>query len=172
MMEIAGMVLDAVVAGLLVATIIYCMVLDRRIRSFKAEQKLLSGLVGDLNSATKNAEEAVAGLKVSSQAAQGDLGGKLSKARSLSDELAFMVETGSNIAARLSTPSARAAEPVKSSPRRSEPADNVAVLDVHNARRKKVEPAFARPVNRPATPPAAEAEESPISLQQILQSAR
>ncbi|HHK74663.1 MAG TPA: hypothetical protein ENJ57_05805 [Rhizobiales bacterium] len=172
MMEVAGMVLDAVVACLLVATIVYCMVLDRRIRSFKAEQKLLTGLVGDLNSATRNAEEAVAGLKVTSQVTQGELGGKLDKARSLSDELAFMVETGSNIASRLSNPAARA-EPVQQRQGRSEPGDNVAVLNPRKPRREKVEPAFTRPVSRPGPQSVMnEAEEAPVSLQQVLQNAR
>ncbi len=171
MMEIAELVLNVIVAGLLVATIIYCMVLDRRIRTFKAEQKTLSGLVGDLNSATRNAEDAVAGLKVTTKAAQGDLGGKLSKARSLSDELAFMVESGNSIATKLSDPSARGGH-IKQPELHREPADNVAVLDVRKARREKVEPAFSRPAPRfvPQAEDGRGAE--PASLAQILRTAR
>ncbi len=166
MMVIAGLVLDLIVAGLLVATIIYCMILDRRIRSFKMEQSSLAGIIGDLNSATQSAEVAVAGLKVTSQAAEGDLGGKLNRAKSLSDELAFMVETGNNLASKLADPSGRGRPGVDVA------GDNVAMFDAARRSGRKVEPAFSKPAPKMKAPAVPDRWDDADSLTQMLRQAR
>lgn len=140
MIALTGIVLEALVAVLLIVTIIYCIILDRRIRSFKSEQLNLSGLVAQLSSATTNAEVAVAGLKITADEADGELDSKLKRARSLSEELAFMVETGNNLAGKLADPALRGQPLVAASP----PA-NVAYLRsaAEGRATEKTEPAFA-----------------------------
>lgn len=148
MIVLAGLVLEAVVAVLLVVTIIYCIMLDRRIRSFKSEQINLAGLVAQLSNATDHAEVAVAGLKSTAEEADGELDSKLKKARSLSEELAFMVETGNNLAGKLADP-ARRGEPARG----ASAADNVAYLKPAanpGVRAEKREPAFANSAASPA----------------------
>ncbi len=165
MMVIAGLVLDIIIAGLLIATIIYCMILDRRIRSFKLEQSSLAGVIGDLNNATQSAEVAVAGLKMTSQAAEGDLGGKLNRARSLSDELAFMVETGNNIASKLAEPSMRGEK-------RAAAGDNIAMFDTARGRHRKVEPAFSNSAPKMKADAQVERLDDTDSLARMLRQAR
>jgi len=148
MIAVTGLVLEGLVAVLLVVTIIYCILLDRRIRSFKAEQINLAGLVAQLSNATEHAEVAVAGLKSTAEEADGELDGKLRKARSLSEELAFMVETGNNLAGKLADPARRG--PLAG---QDPAADNVAYLTTaarSRSRTIKTEPAFANPVARSA----------------------
>lgn len=148
MIVLAGLVLEAVVAVLLVVTIIYCIMLDRRIRSFKSEQINLAGLVAQLSNATDHAEVAVAGLKTTAEEADGELDSKLKKARSLSEELAFMVETGNNLAGKLADP-ARRGEPARG----ASAADNVAYLKPAanpGVRAEKREPAFTNSAASPA----------------------
>ena len=100
-MEIAGLVLEGTVTVLLVATIIFCIVLERRMRAFRADHEGFALLIGDLNEATRNAEKAVSGLKLTATEAEADLGDKLRRARALSDELTFMVDAGNSLAERL-----------------------------------------------------------------------
>ncbi len=147
MIAVTGLVLEALVAVLLMVTIVYCIILDRRIRSFKAEQINLAGLVTQLSSATTNAEVAVAGLKTTAEEADDELDGKLKKARSLSEELAFMVETGTNLAGKLADPDRRG-----HSVRHEQDANNVAYLKTGSksqAHTGRMEPAFANPVRKP-----------------------
>lgn len=130
MMAVTGILLDGVVACLLVATIAYCIMLERRIRSFRTDQAELAGIIGKLDSATKNAEEAVAGLKVTADETGGNLDGKLSHARTMSNELAFMVEAGDSIAHKLSNSASRG---------------GTSVLDINVARRARCqEPVFRK----------------------------
>lgn len=145
MIALTGLVLEGLVAVLLIVTIFYCVILDRRIRSFKAEQINLAELVAQLSSATANAEVAVAGLKITTEEADDELDGKLKKARSLSEELAFMVETGNNLAGKLAEPSLRGL-----GDRHEAVADNVAYLKMPKKRPvalQKTEPAFSNPVS-------------------------
>ncbi len=107
-MEIAGLVLEGTVIVLLVATIVFCIILERRMRAFRADHEGFALLIGDLNEATRNAEKAVSGLKLTATEAEADLGDKLRRARALSDELTFMVDAGNSLAERLA--GARAAE--------------------------------------------------------------
>lgn len=171
MIALTGMILEAVVAVLLVVTIAYCIMLDRRIRAFKSEQVNLAGLVAELSDATSNAQLAVAGLKNTADEADGELDGKLKKARSLSEELAFMVETGNSLAGKLADPARRGgSEPLMparkpAQPRESQPVrDNVAYLKSSKRRgpAEKTEPAFANPVRPAADTPLHEDVQRPV----------
>jgi hypothetical protein len=93
--------MDVVVAALLVATIVYCFLLNRRLDSVRAGQGELRGLVAEFNKATERARASIADLRSASDDAGRTLQDQIAKARSLADELAFMAETGSKLADRL-----------------------------------------------------------------------
>lgn len=89
--------LDIIVAVLLAITIGYGVVLNRKLgnlRSFKTELKSLSSKFGD---ATARADESVGKLK---KTANGLLD-SIDKARSLRDDLVFLVDRGDSTADRL-----------------------------------------------------------------------
>lgn len=84
-----AVLVEAAVGCLLLVTIAYCAVLERRIRSFRESQESLRGLVAELNAATARAESAVAGLATTTKAAEGALESRLREARTLSRTLAL-----------------------------------------------------------------------------------
>lgn len=96
-----SMVIELVVGGLLVATITYCYLLDRRLRMLRDGEGDLKQVVVALDRATTRAQGAITDLRVSCDTLTRDLDRDLKKARGLADELALMVEAGDHIADRL-----------------------------------------------------------------------
>lgn len=92
---------DAIVAVLLVATIGYSVVLNRRLGAVRNDREKFEDLIRNLASVSKSAEAAVANLRSNAD----DLGRRLDKrvgeARSLSDDLIYMIERGGTIADKL-----------------------------------------------------------------------
>lgn len=93
--------LDLLVAGLLVATIVYCWMLNRRLDSLRGAQEQLKTLIQDFNRATEQARSGVQELKQASQLAGEELRQQVDKARGLADELVFITDTGVRLAERL-----------------------------------------------------------------------
>ncbi|MEQ8747616.1 DUF6468 domain-containing protein [Pyruvatibacter sp.] len=98
-----GLLIEVIVAGLLVATIAYCFLLDRRLRALRDGESDLKQIVVSLDRATSRAQSAITDLRVHADGMTRDLERDLKKARALADELALMVEAGDSIADRLGT---------------------------------------------------------------------
>lgn len=92
---------DAVVALLLIATIGYSVVLNRRLTAVRSDREKFEVLIRNLNTASKRAEDAVANLRATADDLGRHLDKKVEEARGLSDDLAYMIERGSNIADKL-----------------------------------------------------------------------
>lgn len=95
--------MDVVVSALLVATITYAVVLDRRIRQLREARKELETMVVGFNAATARAESAIGDLKMGTEAGSRELKPLVAKAREIADDLAFLVERGNELADRLDT---------------------------------------------------------------------
>ncbi len=110
------LVLDGVVVVLLVASIGYAVVLNRRIGEMRKWKAEFDRLISTFNQATKRAEAGIQSLKSVASQRGPDLQRSLDKARSLRDDLAYLVERGDTLADRLtasvraSIPTPRAAE--------------------------------------------------------------
>lgn len=98
---LVGLLIELVVGGLLVATIAYCFLLDRRLRALRDGEGDLKQVVVALDRATTRAQGAITDLRVSCDGLTRDMQRDLKKARGLADELALMVEAGDHIADRL-----------------------------------------------------------------------
>lgn len=96
-----GMILEGLVAVLLVVTVGYCAVLDRRLRALRSGQDGLRSLIEALDGATARAQESVAALRGSSEVVGRTLDERVTRARGLADELALMIETANRLADRL-----------------------------------------------------------------------
>ncbi len=94
---------DAIVAVLLIATISYAAVLNRRLGLLRADRAKLEELVNGLTVATQRAEMAVGQLKSVATESGRDLERRTEQAQSLRDDLSYMVERGGTIADRLET---------------------------------------------------------------------
>lgn len=96
-----GLIVDGLVAILLIVTIFYCLLLDRRLRALRSGQDGLKSVIAELDVATARAERAIGQLSaLGSRETQG-LEKAMRDARTLSDELSLMVEAGNNLADRL-----------------------------------------------------------------------
>lgn len=93
--------LDAVVAGLLVVTIAYAVMLNRRLTRFRDGRAELEAMIGEFRTATEQAQSAVERLKQSAGARQSDLAEQVESARALRDELAFLADRSAGEANRL-----------------------------------------------------------------------
>ena len=97
----ASMWLDGVVAALLVITIAYAAMLNRRLVKLRDGRAELEAMIGEFKAATTQAQGAVERLKQSAGARQSDLAEQIDAARSLRDELAFLADRGAGEANRL-----------------------------------------------------------------------
>jgi len=92
---------DLVVAVLLIVTIVYAALLNRRLTGLRSDKAELQALIQGLTAASHNAETAVSALK----AAKDDIGRQLestvARAQGLRDDLAYMIERGTTLADRL-----------------------------------------------------------------------
>ena len=75
-----GMIIDGLVAILLMLTIGYCIMLNRRLKLLKADEQSLRATISELVTATEIAERAIGGLKLTVHECDIGLGERLRKA--------------------------------------------------------------------------------------------
>ena len=98
---IITLVLDSILVLFLLAVMILCIFVYRRLSIIKDGHEELSIIVDNLNQAITNAQQSVNGIKAAAIEAEGDLQSTIKKARSMVDELSLMTEVGNNLANRL-----------------------------------------------------------------------
>jgi chromosome segregation ATPase len=96
-----GLLIESVVAVLLLLTIGYCILLNRRLRRFKADEHSLKATISELITATEIAERAIAGLKVTVRDCDQNLGERLRTAERFAADIARQVEAGESVLNRL-----------------------------------------------------------------------
>jgi hypothetical protein len=96
-----SLIVEVTLAGLLVATLICCLRLDRRLRLLRGDQENLSATVRALNAGVTAAQSSLAGLRAAAHDADESLGRRVSSARGLADELSLLTSAGERIAARI-----------------------------------------------------------------------
>ena len=112
-----GIVIESLVAVLLMVTIAYCMLLNKRLKRLKADEHSLKATIGELITATEIAERAIGGLKLTVRDVNENLGAKLTAATEMSEQLRKQLGECDNVVRRLSRitsaarPSTAAAEP-------------------------------------------------------------
>lgn len=95
------LIADALVASLLVATIITCYVLAKRIERLKADEAAMRQTVGALIAATDTAERAIAGLKLTLGDCDRTLAERLQTAERYAADLAAQIEAGQVVMDRI-----------------------------------------------------------------------
>jgi Domain of unknown function (DUF6468) len=96
-----GLLIESVVAVLLLLTITYCVLLNQRLRKFKADEHSLKATISELITATEIAERAIAGLKVTVRDCDQNLGERLRTAERFAADIARQLEAGESILSRL-----------------------------------------------------------------------
>jgi chromosome segregation ATPase len=107
------MVIESLVAVLLLLTIGYCMVLNKRLLRLKADEQSLKATIGELITATEIAERAIGGLKHTVRDVNENLGSQLNSATDMSRQLTKLLAEGDGVLRRISkiAVAARPAEP-------------------------------------------------------------
>jgi len=106
-----GLLVEMLVAALLLLTIGYCMLLNKRLKRLKADEQSLKATIAELITATEIAERAIGGLKVTVRECDQTLGSQLASAGEIADRLKTQTLAGEEVLHRLSR-IALAARPV------------------------------------------------------------
>jgi len=97
-----GIAIESLVAILLMLTIGYCMLLNKRLKRLKADEHSLKAVIAELITATEIAERAIGGLKLTVRDVNENLGSQLASAAELSLQLKKQLAEGDNVFRRLS----------------------------------------------------------------------
>lgn len=97
-----GLVIESLVAALLLVTIGYCMLLNKRLKLLRADEQSLKATIGELITATEIAERAIAGLKITVRECNDTIGGQLGTASEICERLQAQINTGQGVLHRLS----------------------------------------------------------------------
>ena len=111
-----GLVIEALVAVLLVVTIGYCMLLNKRLLRLKADEQSLKATIGELITATEIAERAIGGLKHTVRDVNENLGEQIAAATDLSERLIRQLAEGDAVLGRLSRIAVAARTPAAPAP--------------------------------------------------------
>src|ERR1700709_2384885 len=96
-----GIAIESVVAGLLLLTLGYCMLLNRRLKRLKGDEQSLKASIGELITATEIAERAIGVLKHTVRDVNDDLSNQLEAAAEMSRQLNKHVIDGNSLFRRL-----------------------------------------------------------------------
>jgi len=95
-----AMALELTLTALLAATLIYCILLERRLAAVRKGQDGLKRMIGELNAAIAGAGASLRALKAAAAGAAETLDERLKRARAVADELAVLSSSGERIAQR------------------------------------------------------------------------
>jgi hypothetical protein len=118
-----GIFIDLTIVTLLIVTIAFAAVLNRRLAAWRQDRSEFERLIRQFNEAAARAEAGVERLKTASEQTGKTLQQAVTKGQSLRDDLAYLVERAEPLADRL-TEGVRAAR----SARREEPALSAASM--------------------------------------------
>jgi hypothetical protein len=136
-----GMVIETLVAVLLMVTIGYCILLNKRLTRLKADEHSLKAVIAELITATEIAERAIGGLKLAVRDVNENLGSQLAAATQMSDQLYRQLSEADNVVRRLSKIAIAARpvthpEPVAVQPKPSAAKAVAAAAEAFSERRK------------------------------------
>lgn len=97
-----GLIIECLVAILLMITIGYCWLLNKRLQRLKADEASLKATIGELITVTEIAERAIGGLKLTVREVNENLGRDIADATALSEHLKKQLGEGDNVLRRLS----------------------------------------------------------------------
>jgi uncharacterized protein DUF6468 len=136
-----GVVIESLVAVLLMLTIGYCMLLNKRLQRLKADEHSLKATIAELITATEIAERAIGGLKHTVRDVNENLGSQLTAATQMAGHLKDMLAEGDGVIRRLGRIAIAArptqeAEPAPAAPQVSTAKSIAAAAEAFSERRR------------------------------------
>ena len=113
MSHLLGILIESLVTILLMLTIGYCMLLNKRLKRLKADEHSLKATIAELITATEIAERAIGGLKHTVRDVNENLGNQLTAATEMTGQLKKQLGECDQVVRRLSriTSAARPSTP-------------------------------------------------------------
>jgi hypothetical protein len=96
-----GIAIEVLVALLLIVTIGYCVLLNRKLGALRQDENAMRGLTRELTEATGTAERAIQSLKTSAADWDRALGARMRHAERVNEELGARVDAGQDMVGRL-----------------------------------------------------------------------
>jgi len=96
-----GLAVELALTGLLAITLVYCIVLERRLAAVRKGQNSIKAVIGQLDAAISKAGASMHALKATTAGAAEQLDARLKGARAVIDELSLLTASGDRIAQRL-----------------------------------------------------------------------
>lgn len=100
------LIVELIVAGLLVATIVYAVILDRKLGALRKSKSEMESLIKDFADSTMKAEQGLAELRSHAGSSGNDLQQQVDDAAKVLTDLKFLVERGETLSNHLETASA------------------------------------------------------------------
>ena len=94
---IAGLLVNVIIIALLVVTIAYCWVLNRRIKILQDSKGELAQLLKHFDESTQRASESIIALQAASKKIGETIQSRVEKANFLLDDLSFMIEKATKV---------------------------------------------------------------------------
>ena len=88
-----GLIVEGLVSTLLVATIFYCISVNRKLERLRDEQKGMHQFIRELSAATTNADKAIQSLRTTVQDSGDELAGQIDKGRNMNRQLKGQIES-------------------------------------------------------------------------------
>ena len=159
-MSIIGIALDLLLAGLLMAALLFGWILNRRLKALKDSHAGFADSVATLDRAAQRAEMGLAELRGATEQAADLLAGRIAKARDLADDLDRLTVRGAAVVERQAALTAQQA--TSQAAVRAAPPSPRALAEQLAAERAQFGGAAPRAVRQPAPMDRAPAERAPI----------
>ena len=101
MMPIITLAFESGLCILLAATLVYCVVLERRLKAVRQGQEGLNAMIGDLNASLASAGASLRAMQAAAGTVGEELDKKVASARAAIDELGLVNASGERIAQRI-----------------------------------------------------------------------
>lgn len=95
------LILDSMMAMLLIATIVFCLKLNKRIKVLHDSKSELAGLIQQFDQSIEAATQNITEIHEASKRISDNIQHRLDKANFLADDLQFMIEKGNKLADRM-----------------------------------------------------------------------
>lgn len=96
-----GLIIEGLVAALLVLTIGYCMILNRRLSKLRNDENSFKGTIAELITSTESAERAIAGLKLTVRESEEILAARLRASETVCRDLQRELKRGEGVLSRI-----------------------------------------------------------------------
>jgi hypothetical protein len=96
-----GLMIEGLVAVLLVLTIGYCMILNRRLSRLRNDENSFKGTIAELVASTESAERAIAGLKLTVRESEEILAARLRSSELICADLQRELKRGESVISRI-----------------------------------------------------------------------